>query len=154
MRLIPLPEDEAPVDVPYAAALGSLMYAAVDTRPNIAFAVQTLSQFTVRPSAMHWTALQHVFRYLKGTLNISITYSGNLDYEPIRFSDANWAQSQADRLSVSGYAFCLTNSLVSWLSKKQPMVVLSTMEAEYIALSHAAKEAIWLCRLLTKEPLC
>ena len=150
IKLVPLPENEAPADVPYAAAVGSLMYAAVGTRPDIAFAVQTLSQFSSRPSNTHWTAVKHVFRYLKGTTDVGITYSGNTNLELIGFSDADWAQSQADRRSVSGYAFKLADGTVSWSSKKQPTVALSTMEAEYIALSHAAKEAIWLRRLLTE----
>jgi hypothetical protein len=94
-------------------------------------------------------AVKHVFRYLKGTLDLGITY-GPDDQDLIGYSDADWAQSLVDRRSVSGYAFKLAGGIISWSSKKQATVALSTMEAEYIALSHAAKEAIWLRRLLAE----
>ncbi|GJE99589.1 polyprotein [Phanerochaete sordida] len=148
VKLIPLTEDEAPIEAPYAAAIGSLMYAAIGTRPDISFAVQTLSQFTSRPSATHWTAVKHVFRYLKGTQTLGITYGASRGLDPTGYSDADWAQSLSDRRSISGYAFRLGNGVISWSSKKQATVALSTMEAEYIALSHAAKEAVWLRHLL------
>nr|AAZ28937.1 polyprotein [Phanerochaete chrysosporium RP-78] len=149
VKLEPTPEDQTPADVPYAAAIGSLMYAATGTRPDIAFAVQTLSQFTSRPSATHWTAVKHVFRYLKGTTDVGLTFARRADDDITGYSDADWAQAH-DRRSVSGYAYLLAGGIVSWNSKKQPTVALSTMEAEYIALSHAAKEAVWLRRLLTE----
>lgn len=88
VKLAPLPEGEAPVEAPYAAAIGSLMYTAVGTRPDISFAVQTLSQFTTRPSPTHWTAVKHVFRYLKGTAALGLTY-GPEDLGLIGYSDAD-----------------------------------------------------------------
>ena len=148
-KLIPLPDGEPSADVPYATAIGSLMYAAVGTRPDIAFAVQALSQFNARPSNAHWTAVKHVMRYLKGTKSLGLRF-GAATLDLVGYSDADWAQSLVDRRSTSGYVFTLAGGLVSWSSKKQPTVALSTMEAEYIALAHAAKEAIWLRALLTE----
>ena len=148
-KLVPLPDGEASADVPYATAIGSLMYAAVGTRPDIAFAVQALSQFNARPSNAHWTAVKHVMRYLKGTRHLGLQF-GATTLDLVGYSDADWAQSLVDRRSTSGYVFKLAGGPVSWSSKKQPTVALSTMEAEYIALAHAAKEAIWLRALLTE----
>ncbi|KAJ3479322.1 hypothetical protein NLI96_g9143 [Meripilus lineatus] len=134
-------------DIPYQAAIGSLMYAAVATRPDIAFAVQTLSQFNTRYSNTHWTAVKHVLRYLKGTRDLGITY-GTGDLTLFGYSDADWAQNISDRRSISGFAFLLAGGAISWSSKKQATVALSTMEAEYLALAHASKEALWLRSLL------
>ena len=135
-------------DIPYQAAIGSLMYAAIGTRPDISFAVQTLSQFNTAHTLAHWTAAKHVFRYLKGTRDFVITYGKTSELVAHGYSDADWGQNRADRRSISGYAFLIANGIVSWSSKKQSTVALSTMEAEYVALAHATKEAIWLRALL------
>lgn len=130
-------------DVPYQAAIGSLMYAAVATCPDISFAVQALSQFNINPSPAHWTSVKHVLRYLNGTRQLGITY-GTSELTLCGYTDADWAQSLSVRCSTSGYVFLLAGGAISWSSKKQPTVALSTMEAEYLALAHATKEAIWL----------
>ncbi|KAJ3529254.1 hypothetical protein NM688_g7878 [Phlebia brevispora] len=142
--LTPTPVDASSLEVPYSVAIGSLMYAAVATRPDIAFAVQSLSQFSSRPSQQHWTAVKHVLRYLKGTEGLGITYGLTADAPLIGYSDADWGQALTDRRSVSGFAFLFAGDAITWSSKKQPTVALSTMEAEYLALSHASREAIWL----------
>ena len=135
-------------DVPYQALIGSLMYAAVGTRPDIAFAVQALSQFNASHTAAHWTAARHVLRYLKRTCDFGITFGKTPELILSGFSDADWGQNKVDRRSVSGYTFLLGGGIVSWSSKKQSTVALSTMEAEYVALAHATKEAIWFRSLL------
>ena len=130
----------------YASAIGSLMYAAIGTRPDIAFAVQTLSQFTTNPGPAHWTALKRVFRYLAGTRDLRITY-GPADYTEIRFtgySDADFAANPDDRKSISGYVFYLAGGAIAWSSKKQSTTALSSTEAEYTAISHATRQVIWL----------
>lgn len=129
-------------NVPFQEAIGSLMYAALGTRPDIAFAVTTLSQFMQNPGRSHWEAAKHVFRYLKGTRNLWLTF-GETRTGLEAFSDADWA-SQEHRHSISGYAFLFDGGAVSWSSKKQSIVALSSTEAEYIATTHAAKEAIWI----------
>jgi Reverse transcriptase (RNA-dependent DNA polymerase)/gag-polypeptide of LTR copia-type/Integrase core domain/GAG-pre-integrase domain len=130
----------------YQSIIGGIMFAMLCTRPDIAFAVTTLSQFASNPMPAHAQALKRVLRYLKGTINHSITYigTGSVDSQPplIGYSDADWAQSH-DRRSVTGYAFLLCGGAISWQSKKQQTVALSTVEAEYMATTHAAKEAIW-----------
>lgn len=143
-------ERQIVTDVPYQVLVGSLMYAAVGTRPDIAFAAQALSQFNTKPTQVHWTAAKHVLRYLKHTRSHGITFNADGNEDVTGYSDADWGQNRQDRRSVSGYAFILAGGIVSWSSKRQPTVALSSMEAEYLALAHACKEALWL-RALTTE---
>ena len=148
-----LTKREGPVDKDlaaiYATAIGSLMYAAIGTRPDIAFAVQNLSQFTSNPGPEHWQAVKRVFRYLSGTRGHQLTYGAHeSSTEVIGYSDADWASNPNDRKSISGYVFMLGGGAITWSSKKQNVVALSSAEAEYVAETHAAKEAIWLRHLL------
>ena len=135
-------------NVPYREAVGSLMYAAMGTRPDIAFATSTVAQFSDNPGWAHWEAVKRIYRYLKGTKDLVLTYGG--DKRGLEgYVDADGA-SQEHRRAISGYVFMVDGGAVSWSSKKQELVTLSTAEAEYVAQTHAAKEAIWLRRLLTE----
>jgi hypothetical protein len=129
-------------NVPYREAVGSLMYAAMGTRPDIAFATSTVAQFLENPGWPHWGAVKRIFRYLKGSRNVSLVYGGQKD-DLRGWSDADGA-SQEHRRAISGYVFMVDGGAVSWCSKKQELVTLSTAEAEYVAMTHAAKEALWL----------
>ena len=131
----------------YQSAVGSLMYLAVSTRPDIAFAVNSLARFNSSPQKEHWTALKRVLRYLKGTLNHGIFYKQDGLNKCIGYSDADWAGDISDRKSTSGYVFMLSGGAISWSSRKQKCVALSTAEAEYVALSSAVQECIWLRQL-------
>jgi len=131
---------------PYREAVGSLMYAAVATRPDISHAVSALSRFLDNPGSTHWEAVKRVFRYLAGTRNHTLTYGGER-HDLIGYTDADGAMEE-HRHAVSGYAFLIDGGAVSWYSRKQELVTLSTAEAEYVAATHAAKEAIWLRRLI------
>jgi transposase InsO family protein len=142
--------DENHTKPEYATAIGMLMYAAICTRPDISFAVQTLSQFSVNPTKAHWTALKRVYRYLSGTRSFKLTYGGrDTDTELIGYTDADWASNQNDRKSISGYVYMIGGGAITWNSKKQPIVALSSAEAEYIAESHSGREALWLRRLIS-----
>jgi ribonuclease HI len=132
--------------VPYREAIGSLMYASVATRPDITHAVSALSRFLDNPGSTHWEAVKRVFRYLAGTRTFALTYSGDKQ-DLVGYTDADGA-SEEHRHAISGYAFLIDRGTVSWYSHKQEIVTLSTAEAEYVAAMHAAKEAIWLCRLI------
>jgi len=132
--------------VPYREAIGSLMYCAVATRPDIAFSVSLLSQFIENPGKVHWEAVKRVFRYLAGTRDWKLVYGSNSKGLE-GFTDADSA-SQEHRHAISGYAFLIDGGAVSWSSKKQELVTLSTAEAEYVAATHAAKEALWLRRFI------
>ena len=131
--------------VPYCKAIGSLMYASVVTRPNIMFAVSTLSQFLENLGEVHWEVVKRVFCYLSGTRNVALTYKGE-QHDLLGYIDADGA-SQEHRQAISDHTFIIDGGMVSWSSQKQELVTLSTAEAEYIAAMHAAKEGIWLCRL-------
>ena len=121
------------------------MYAAVATRPDITFAVSALSQFLENPGEVHWEAVKRVYHYLAGMKTHALTY-GNECHDLIGFTDADRA-SQEHRHAISGFVFLIDRAAISWASQKQELVTLSTAEAEYVAATHAAKEAIWLRRL-------
>ena len=127
----------------YQSAVGSLLYLSGWTRPDIAFAVRNVAKFTENPTMQHWIAVKRILRYIKGTLDYGIQYrKGN--EQLLGYSDASWANDLDDRKSVSGYIFMLSGGPISWRSKKQTTVALSTAEAEYVALAAAAQEAVWL----------
>jgi hypothetical protein len=142
-------DDESFDTQTYRQAIGCLTYVSVTTRPDIAAAVGILSQYMSKPSKDHWIGVKRVLRYLKGTLNYGIKYSANNgNPELIGYSDSDWAGDIDTRRSTSGYVFQLSNSVISWSSRKQATVAKSSSEAEYVALSLAAQEAIWLQRLM------
>src|SRR5437667_2253262 len=125
----------------YKEITGSLNHLAVYSRPDIAFAVSTLSQFNSDPTTTHMQAARHVLRYLLKTANYSITYGNSSDLAIRGYADANWGGDRNDRKSTTGYIFFVNNGAISWTSHKQTTVALSTMEAEYMSLSDASREA-------------
>uniref|UniRef100_A0AAV1UJL0 Integrase catalytic domain-containing protein n=1 Tax=Peronospora matthiolae TaxID=2874970 RepID=A0AAV1UJL0_9STRA len=136
------------VDAPFREAVGALMHLTTATRPDIAFAVSYVSRFMENPQEEHWVAVKRIFRYLQGTKTHGICYKPSARIDFRGYSDADWAGDLTDRKSTSGYTFMLLGAPVSWGSKKQPSVSLSTTEAEYIALSLAIQEGKWIHRLL------
>ncbi|KAK1615396.1 hypothetical protein QYE76_020913 [Lolium multiflorum] len=135
----------------YSQIIGSLMYLACATRPDISFAVCKLSRFVANPGDDHWHALERVMRYLKGTMSYGIHYTGyprGLE----GYSDSNWI-SDAKMKATSGYVFTLGGGAVSWKSCKQTILTRSTMEAELTALDTAIVEAEWLRELLMDLPM-
>jgi hypothetical protein len=147
-------EKEDMADVPYRKLIGSLMYASVATRPNVVHAITALSQFLENPRCVHWQVGLRVLRYLKGTADYALTYRsedgvGMPEGKPLGYTDTDFA-SQEHRHSVSGYAFLMHGGAVSWSSKTQAVIALSSTEAEYITGTHAAKEAKWLTMLLSE----
>ena len=139
-----LPETQA---IPYKEAVGSLMYAMVATRPDLAFAVSVVSQFMSKPGPLHWAAVKRIMRYLKGTLGMKLCLGGR-DIDLKGYCDADWGGDQDTRRSTTGYVFFIGQGAISWNSKRQPTVALSTTEAEYMATTQSAKEAIWLRQLM------
>lgn len=115
----------------YREAIGRLMYASLATRPDISYAMLTLSRYMQEPRTTHWHATLRVFKYLKGTRDYSLTLGGR-NTHVTGYSDADWAQ-QMHRHSISGYAFFIGSGIVSWSSKKQPVITLSSTESEYVA---------------------
>ncbi len=123
------------------------MYVMLGTRPDITFAVSVVSRYASNPDSTHEKALKRIFRYLRGTIALKLTYQGALS-ELSGYTDADWAGDYGTRRSTSGYVFSLGSAAISWSSKRQTTVALSTCEAEYMGQTQAVKEAIWLERLL------
>ena len=147
-RLVKATEDmEALNQQSYQSLVGSLMYLATCTRPDIAYAVGALARFTSKPNQTHWVAAKRVLRYLRGTSNFGIIFKGDESRTCKAYSDADWAGDKEDRKSTSGYLFQIAGGPVSWRGKKQDTVALSTAEAEYVALSSATQECVWMRRL-------
>ena len=117
------------------------------TRPDIAFAVGNAARYCSQPSQTHWSAVKRILRYLNGTTALGLLYRPNDSRELCGYSDADWAGDSSDRKSTSGYVFMMSGSAVSWRSKKQSCVALSTAEAEYMALSSATQEGMWMRQL-------
>ena len=137
-------------DGQYMSIVGALMYAAMVTRPDIAYAVQALARHLQSSSHIHWNAALRVLKYLKGTLNHGIMYRGTPDGMVVLlgYSDADWAGDRDTRRSTTGYVFMVGGGAVSWASKLQPTVALSTSEAEYVAACAAAQEALFQRQLM------
>jgi hypothetical protein len=140
-------EQKAVEKLPYQSLVGSLMYLAVSTRPDIAHAVSMLSQFNTNFGEQHWRAAKRVLRYLKNTENLGLMFKKS-GQELVGYADADWGSSVDDRRSYTGYVFNFANAAVSWESRKQRTVAMSSTEAEYMALSESTKEAILLRRFL------
>ncbi|RVW40555.1 Retrovirus-related Pol polyprotein from transposon TNT 1-94 [Vitis vinifera] len=126
--------------IEYAQIIGSLMYLMNCIRPDIAYAVGKLSQYTQSSNQDHWTVVRRVLKYLRDTINYGLYYSG---FPSVLegFSDANWISDLDEMKSTSGYVFILSGSVVSWKSAKQTCVTRSTMVTEFIALEKASSEA-------------
>ncbi len=136
----------------YARLLGELQFLANATRPDISYAVSRLASYTANPSMQHTGLLKRVLRYLKGTKNYAITYRARAAKDTNTFhgfADAGYANCD-DLKSTSGYVFLAAGGAITWRSKKQTVVALSSTEAEYVALSEAGREACWL-RNLSEE---
>ncbi|GJX40790.1 retrovirus-related pol polyprotein from transposon TNT 1-94 [Tanacetum coccineum] len=136
--------------VPYANAFGSLMYLMVCTRPYIAYAVSVVSRYLANPGKNHWEAVKWILKYFRGTANMGLVYGtdrGN-HVDVTGFVDSNYAKDPDKGRSITGYTFLVQGCVVSWKAMLQHMVALSTTEAEYMAITEAVKEAIWLRGLL------
>ncbi|XP_059629556.1 secreted RxLR effector protein 161-like [Cornus florida] len=141
-------EDGETVDPTFFKSLvGSLRYLTC-TRPDILFAVGLVSRFMERPTITHFKAAKRILRYIKGTLDFGLFYSFSNDFKLVGYCDSDWAGDLDDRKSTSGYCFFMGNTAFTWCSKKQPIVTLSTCEAEYVAATSCVCQVIWLRNLL------
>ena len=149
----PKSEDEKAemIDVPYINAVGSLMYLAVMTRPDISYTVGVLARFNSNPGRAHWNAVKHLFRYLKGTVDMKLEYGPDESIGPemfVTYSDADHGGNKDNGKSTTGYMVKLGLGVVAWKSKLQPVVTRSTTEAEYIAGGAAGTEICWMQNVL------
>lgn len=144
----------------YQALIGSLTYISVCTRPDISHSICKLPQANKDPRQEHEVGAKHVLRYLAGTKEVKLHYY-KCGQQIQGYADADWGSNQVDRKSFTGFVFFLAGAAFSWESKKQHTVALSSTEAEYIALATAAKEAVYLKRLIIEigcfdemKPIC
>ncbi|KRZ81709.1 Retrovirus-related Pol polyprotein from transposon TNT 1-94 [Trichinella sp. T8] len=166
---IKLPNDMAPSNddernqmqlIPYRAAVGSLIFLMNCTRPDISFEVSKVAQFAENPGLTHWKAVKQIFRYIKGTEDLKPVYCSNLkrdkigiplmenQHQLIAFCDSDWAGDADSRRSTVGYIMTFCNGPMAWSSRVQKTIALSTVEAEYMALTEGVKEVKWICQLL------
>jgi len=139
--------DDSDDALPYRDAVGSVMYLMLRTRPDLAFAIGKLSRFVSCYGKEHWASIKRVLRYVKGLLDKGLVFDENSSCVLQGFSDADWAGDHETRRSTTGFTFIFGGAAVSWGSKLQKTVALPTMEAEYMALCEASKEAVWLNKL-------
>jgi len=131
---------------PYAECVGALLYISNCTRPDLALAVSMLARHMANPCLRHWEACMHVMRYLQGTKSKGLVLGASTD--PLMgWTDADFAGCKDTRKSRGGFVYCLHGSAVSWCSKLQTCVALSTAESEYMASSAATREGVWLQRM-------
>jgi hypothetical protein len=118
------------------------------TRPDIAFAVTKLAQFAAKPTKEHLTKALYICRYLVGTADYRITYDGTSGKGLVACTDSDWASDHTNRRSQSGYFLRLANAAITWTSRAQKTIALSSTEAEYMALSDCSRQVVWVHTLL------
>ena len=136
LKLLAYDSSELVVVTQQRQIIGKLMHL-TNTRPDICCAVNTLNKYLVQPRSVHLIATKHFMRYLKGTIDFGLYYDGNHDYTLYGYTDADWAGSVSNRISTSSGCYSLGSAIISWFSRKQSSVSLSTTEEEYIAACSA-----------------
>ncbi|XP_036347024.1 secreted RxLR effector protein 161-like [Rhagoletis pomonella] len=135
--------DEGDTAYPYREAVGSLMYLATGTRPDISYAVGVVSRYLEKPTSAHVNAVKRILRYVRGTIQMGILYKSDTQLNLVGYSDADYAGDSATRRSTSGYVFSIGCGVISWASMRQQSVSTSSIESEYIAACQAIKELVW-----------
>ncbi len=145
-------EKEEMRSIPYIAAVGSLIYCALATRPDVAYEVGLFARYNSNPGKAHWAAVKHLFRYLKGTMDYKLTLSPDTSTSEmfLGYSDADHGGDKDNGYSTGAYVVKMGNGTVSWRSKLQDVVTNSTTEAEYIAAYHGGQELLFFHNLLTE----
>ena len=152
MGYVPQP-NSGPVDeqlrTRYQQVIGSLLYLMLGTRPDVAFAVTKMSQFASNPTQEHLNRALYICRYLVGTADYALVY-GTSDTGIIAYADADWGSDQVTRRSNTGLLVLLGNAAVSWNSRAQKSIALSSTEAEYMLLSDACRQLVWIHSLMSE----
>jgi hypothetical protein len=123
--------------VPYASAIGSLMYAQVCTHPDLAFVTEMLGRYQKNPGVSHWNGIKKALRYIQGTKGLMLTYERSDSLEIVGYLDSDFADCLDTDRSTSGYVFKLTGGAISWSSSKQTVMTSSTMYVEFVACYEA-----------------
>ncbi|XP_050889810.1 secreted RxLR effector protein 161-like [Lathyrus oleraceus] len=136
----------------YKQLVGSLIYL-TSTRPDLLYAMSLISRYMSQPTELHLNAAKRVLRYVKGTTSFGILYQKGASNMLTAYNDSDYAECLEDRKSTSGYAFMISSGAVAWSSRKQPIVTLSTTEAEYVAAAACAYQAMWM-KMVLKSLCC
>lgn len=131
-------------DIPYQSAVGALLFLVQATRPDLAFAVSTISKYNNSYDHTHWSMIKRILRYLQGTKHYRLQYRKDSISNPIGYCDASYATDIDDPWSVTGYTFILAGCAISWNSKRQSTYAQSSTEAEYLSLLSTTQEAMWV----------
>lgn len=143
------PENNTTLKSPYREAIGSLLFLAKVSRPDIMYAVINASQFMQSPGKAHWNNVKRIIKYIKGTLGYGLEFKKNNDLSRMKvYSDADYAGDLRDRKSTTGFLLQIGEGTIVWGTRKQKTVALSTTESEYIAGCEAVKEIIWFTGLM------
>ncbi|KAI3503921.1 hypothetical protein L1887_32413 [Cichorium endivia] len=135
--------------IPYASAVGSIMYAMTCTRSDVAYALSMTSRYQANPGEKHWMAVKNILKYLRRTKDMFVVYGGVNEELAVRcYTDASFNTDRDDSRSQSGYVFTLNGGAIAWKSSKQEVVALSTTESEYIAASEATQEVDWMKKFI------
>ncbi|WVZ63555.1 hypothetical protein U9M48_013178 [Paspalum notatum var. saurae] len=137
-------------EIPYASAIGSIMYAMICTRPDVSFALSVTSRYQSCPGEGHWIAIKSILKYLRRTKDAFLVFGGEEELVVKGYTDASFQTDKDDSRSQAGFVFCLNGGVVSWKSSKQDTIADSTTEVEYIATSKAAKEAVWIRKFVSE----
>lgn len=136
--------------IPYASAIGSIMYAMLCTHPDVSYALSATSRYQSDLGESHWIAVKNILNYLRRTKDMFLVNGGQEELVVNGYTDASFQTDKDDFRSQSGFVFCLNGGAVSWKSSKQDTVADSTTEVEYIAASEAAKEAVWIKKFVSQ----
>jgi hypothetical protein len=141
-------EEEFMRTIPFRSAVGSLMYAMVATRPDIASALGVVCRFMSNPGKQHWTAVKRILCYLRGHTDLKLTFDGKRGLTTYGYSDSDWGGDHDTRRSTTGYVFMLAGAAICWKSKLQKTISLSSTEAEYMSAGSAVQEALSIRNLM------
>ena len=141
-------EEILSLEFSYLSAIGALMYFSNCTRPDISFTVNLLARFSSVPTKRHWNGIKHIFRYLRGNVDLGLFYSNNSKQELIGYADADYLSDPHKAKSQTGYVFTNNETVIFWRSQKQTLVATSSNYSEIIALHEASRECVWI-RLMT-----
>ena len=143
-------EQERMREIPYASAIGSIMYAMLCTCPDVSYALSVTSRYQSNFGEAHWTVVKSILKYLRRTKDAFLVFGGEDELIVNGYTDASFQSDKDDSRSQSGFVFCLNDGAVSWKSFKPEAVSDSTIEAEYIAASEAVKEVVWIRKFVSE----
>ncbi|KAK8593626.1 hypothetical protein V6N12_045702 [Hibiscus sabdariffa] len=141
-------ESERMSQIPYASAIGSIIYAMICTRPDLSYALSMTSRYQAILGEGHWIAVKNILKYLRRTKDVFLVYRGEEELGIMGYTDTSFQTDKDDSRSQSDFIFCLNGGAVSWKSSKQDTIAYSTTYAKYVATNEVAKEIVWIKKFI------